>query len=133
MLGPVKSWLNENGGSINDFPLQPPTIAALVAMIDGGQVSFSVAGTRLFTALLNNPGAAPADLAKQLNLLQDSNENNVAAWIEEVLNRMPEKVEEYRKGKKGLIGLFVGEVKKVSKGKADPKLTNDILLKKLQQ
>jgi aspartyl-tRNA(Asn)/glutamyl-tRNA(Gln) amidotransferase subunit B len=133
MLGPVKSWLNENSRGINDFPLQPPTIAALVALIDSGQVSFSVASTRLFTALLNNPGAAPADLAKQLNLLQDSNENNVAAWIEEVLNRMPEKVEEYRKGKKGLIGLFVGEVKKVSKGKADPKLTNDILLKKLQQ
>lgn len=133
MLGPVKSWLNENGGGITDFPLAPQTIAALVALIDSGQVSFSVASTRLFTALLNDPGAAPADLAKQLNLLQDSNENNVAAWIEEVLNRMPEKVEEYRKGKKGLIGLFVGEVKKVSKGKADPKLTNDILLKKLQQ
>jgi aspartyl-tRNA(Asn)/glutamyl-tRNA(Gln) amidotransferase subunit B len=56
----------------------------------------------------------------------------VAAWIEEVLNKMPDKVAEYKKGKKGLIGLFVGEVKKVSKGKADPKLTNDILLKKLQ-
>lgn len=133
MLGPVKSWLNENGGDIHQFPLKPQSIAALVALIDGGQVSFSVASTRLFTALLNNPIAAPADLAKQLNLLQDSNENNVAAWIEEVLDKMPEKVEEYRKGKKGLIGLFVGEVKKVSKGKADPKLTNDILLKKLQQ
>ena len=45
---------------------------------------------------------------------------------------MPEKVTEYRKGKKGLIGLFVGEVKKLSKGKADPKKTNDLLLKKLE-
>ena len=45
---------------------------------------------------------------------------------------MPEKVSEYRKGKKGLIGLFVGEVKKVSRGKADPRLTNEILLQKLK-
>jgi aspartyl-tRNA(Asn)/glutamyl-tRNA(Gln) amidotransferase subunit B len=41
-------------------------------------------------------------------------------------------VQEYKKGKKGLLGLFVGEVKKISKGKADPKLTNDLLIKKLQ-
>jgi aspartyl-tRNA(Asn)/glutamyl-tRNA(Gln) amidotransferase subunit B len=46
---------------------------------------------------------------------------------------MQDKVAEYRKGKKGLIGLFVGEVKKVSKGKADPKLTNDILIEKLNR
>jgi aspartyl-tRNA(Asn)/glutamyl-tRNA(Gln) amidotransferase subunit B len=46
---------------------------------------------------------------------------------------LPEKVAEYKKGKKGLIGLFVGEVKKASKGKADPKLTSELLIKKLQQ
>ncbi|MGE5106167.1 MAG: Asp-tRNA(Asn)/Glu-tRNA(Gln) amidotransferase GatCAB subunit B, partial [Sphingobacteriales bacterium] len=65
------------------------------------------------------------------NLLQTTNTGDVAAWVEEVFNKMPDKVAEYRKGKKGLIGLFVGEVKKISKGKADPKLTNDILLEKL--
>jgi aspartyl-tRNA(Asn)/glutamyl-tRNA(Gln) amidotransferase subunit B len=133
ILGPVKSWLNENNQSIGNLPVPAKTIAEIVSLIDSGQINFSVASTRLFTALLNDPAAEPAALARQLNLLQDSNENNVAAWIEEVLNRMPEKVAEYKKGKKGLIGLFVGEVKKVSKGKADPKLTNDILLKKLQQ
>lgn len=133
ILGPIKSWLNENNQRIAALPVAPKTIAATISLIDNGQINFSVASTRLFSALLNDASAEPAALAKQLNLLQDSNENNVAAWIEEVLNRMPEKVAEYKKGKKGLIGLFVGEVKKVSKGKADPKLTNDILLKKLQQ
>jgi aspartyl-tRNA(Asn)/glutamyl-tRNA(Gln) amidotransferase subunit B len=133
ILGPVKSWLNENNQRIGALPITPQAIASMISLIDGGQINFSVASTRLFTALLNDPQAEPGALARQLNMVQDSNENNVAAWIEEVLNRMPEKVEEYKKGKKGLIGLFVGEVKKVSKGKADPKLTNDILLKKLQQ
>jgi aspartyl/glutamyl-tRNA(Asn/Gln) amidotransferase, B subunit len=133
MLGPLKSWLNENNARITAMPVPPATIAALIALIDSGQISFSVASSRLFTALLDNPTAAPDGLARQLNLLQDSSEQNVAQWIEEVLNRMPDKVAEYKKGKKGLIGLFVGEVKKISKGKADPKLTNDILLRKLQQ
>jgi aspartyl/glutamyl-tRNA(Asn/Gln) amidotransferase, B subunit len=132
MLGPVKSWLNENGGNIGLFPIQPITIAALITLIDSNKVNFSVASTRLFTALLKEPGQDPLQLASSMNLIQDSDEDNVAAWIEEVLNKMPDKVAEYRKGKKGLIGLFVGEVKKVSKGKADPRLTNDILLKKLQ-
>jgi len=132
MLGPVKSWLNENNQSITALPVQPATIASLIALIDGNQLNFSVASTRVFAALLKEPNKEPLQIAKDLNLLQDSDEGNVAAWIEEVLNKMPDKVAEYKKGKKGLIGLFVGEVKKVSKGKADPKLTNDILLKKLQ-
>jgi aspartyl-tRNA(Asn)/glutamyl-tRNA(Gln) amidotransferase subunit B len=132
MLGPIKSWLNETSEPITSFPIQPKAIAALIALIDSNQVNFSVASTKIFAALLKEPGKQPLQIAKELNLLQDSDEGNVAAWIEEVLNKMPDKVAEYKKGKKGLIGLFVGEVKKVSKGKADPKLTNDILLKKLQ-
>jgi aspartyl-tRNA(Asn)/glutamyl-tRNA(Gln) amidotransferase subunit B len=132
MLGPIKSWLNETGESITALPVQPATIASLIALIDSNQVNFSVASTKIFAALLKEPGKQPLQIAGELNLLQDSDEGNVAAWIEEVLNKMPDKVAEYKKGKKGLIGLFVGEVKKVSKGKADPKLTNDILLKKLQ-
>jgi aspartyl-tRNA(Asn)/glutamyl-tRNA(Gln) amidotransferase subunit B len=132
MLGPIKSWLNETSEPITSFPIQPKAIAALIALIDSNQVNFSVASTKIFAALLKEPGKQPLQIAKELNLMQDSDEGNVAAWIEEVLNKMPDKVAEYKKGKKGLIGLFVGEVKKVSKGKADPKLTNDILLKKLQ-
>jgi aspartyl-tRNA(Asn)/glutamyl-tRNA(Gln) amidotransferase subunit B len=132
MLGPVKSWLNETGQPVTELPVTPAAIASLIGLIDGNQLNFSVASTRVFNALLKEPTKEPLQLAKDLNLLQDSDEGNVAAWIEEVLNKMPDKVAEYKKGKKGLIGLFVGEVKKVSKGKADPKLTNDILLKKLQ-
>lgn len=132
MLGPIKSWLNETGEPITALPVKPEGIASLIALIDSNQVNFSVASTKIFGALLKEPGKDALQIAKELNLLQDSDEGNVAAWVEEVLSKMPDKVAEFKKGKKGLIGLFVGEVKKVSKGKADPKLTNDILLKKLQ-
>ena len=132
MLGPVKSYLNDNNSSIVAFPIAPPTIAQLISLIEEGKLNFSTASSKIFAALLQNPSTDPLILANQLNLVQDSDESNVLAWVEEVLNRMPDKVSEYKKGKKGLIGLFVGEVKKVSKGKADPKLTNDLLIKKLQ-
>ena len=72
------------------------------------------------------------DIAVSLNLLQSSDTTEINAWIEQALAGMPDKVSEYKKGKKGLIGLFVGEVKKLSKGKADPKLTNQLLLEKLE-
>ena len=52
-----------------------------------------------------------------MNLLQSSDTDEVALWVQQALAKMPDKVEEYKKGKKGLIGLFVGEVKKISKGK----------------
>jgi aspartyl-tRNA(Asn)/glutamyl-tRNA(Gln) amidotransferase subunit B len=57
---------------------------------------------------------------------------DIEAWVNEVVNKLPEKVAEYKKGKKGLIGLFVGEVKKASKGKADPKVVTQILEEKLK-
>lgn len=132
MLGPVKSWLNEHNAAIEDFVLQPSAIAALIALIDSNQLNFSIASTRVFAGLLQQPGKDPLQLARELNLLQDSDEDSVTVWVEAVLNKMPDKVAEYRKGKKGLLGLFVGEVKKISRGKADPRLTNDILIKKLQ-
>ena len=67
-----------------------------------------------------------------MNLLQERNEDALQQLIDEVLNNMPETVTEYKKGKKGLIGLFVGEVKKRSKGKADPKKTTALLEDKLK-
>jgi aspartyl-tRNA(Asn)/glutamyl-tRNA(Gln) amidotransferase subunit B len=131
ILGPLKSYMNENSISFEQLTLQPKAVAELIRLIDEGKLNFSIASTRIFPALMTNPGSSPLAIATEMNLIQDSNENNVAAWVEEVLTKMPDKVVEYRKGKKGLIGLFVGEVKKLSKGKADPKITNDILLKRL--
>lgn len=132
MLGPVKSYLNENNLLVSEFRIPPSAIADLILLIEQGKLNFSIASGRIFSSLLNDPARSPMEIASSLNLIQDSDEDNVTAWVTEVLNKMPEKVIEYKKGKKGLMGLFVGEVKKVSKGKADPRLTNDILLKKLE-
>lgn len=70
-------------------------------------------------------------IAEKLNLLQVSDSNELETWVNGALESMPDKVAEYKKGKKGLIGLFVGEVKKRSQGKADPKIVTQLLEQKL--
>ncbi len=69
----------------------------------------------------------------RLNLIQTDDENQILEWVEQAMDKMPDKVLEYKKGKKGLLGLFIGEVKKISKGKADPQLTNQLLIQKLEK
>ncbi len=132
LLGPVKSYLNDNGISIKDFSLQPETLAQLIQLVDDNKVNFSVASSRIFPELVKDGNADPLQVAAKLNLLQSSDSDEVLAWVEQALAAMPDKVSEYKKGKKGLIGLFVGEVKKISHGKADPKITNKLLLEKLE-
>jgi aspartyl-tRNA(Asn)/glutamyl-tRNA(Gln) amidotransferase subunit B len=132
MIGPIKSYLNEHNVSISAFVLRPSSVAELIQLNDDGKLNFSTASSAIFPLLIKEPGRSASEIALQKNLIQDANESEINNWVQQVLNNMPDKVSEYRKGKKGLIGLFVGEVKKVSKGKADPKLTNEILLQKLK-
>jgi aspartyl-tRNA(Asn)/glutamyl-tRNA(Gln) amidotransferase subunit B len=96
-------------------------------LVADGKLGFSVAAQKLLPLMIQDGKASPLDLAASMNLLQDAGNDEIGAWVQQVLDSMPDKVEEYRKGKKGLIGLFVGEVKKISKGKADPKTTTDLL------
>ncbi len=131
MLGPVKSWLNENNREVKDFPLSTGQLARVIDLVQEGKMSFSSASTRLFNALLQTPDKEPMALAQELNLLQESDAGQLEPLIDEILSRNAEKVKEYQKGKKGLLALFVGEVMKKSKGKADPKVVNELILKKL--
>jgi aspartyl-tRNA(Asn)/glutamyl-tRNA(Gln) amidotransferase subunit B len=132
LLGPVRSGLNEKHLDWKDLPVSPESLAALIRLVEEGALSFSIAAERIFPVLMQEPGRQPLEIATVLNLVQSSDTGEIAAWIEQALAGMPDKVSEYKKGKKGLIGLFVGEVKKLSKGKADPKLTNQLLLEKLE-
>lgn len=132
IAGPLRQFLNENNLSFDKLSVTPKTLASLVSMIDEGKVNFSVASMKILPVLLTNPEKEPLEIATELNLLQVSGSADIEAWVIEVLAKMPDKVSEYKKGKKGLIGLFVGEIKKASKGKADPKIATQLLEQKLK-
>ncbi len=131
LLGPVKSNINHTQTGITSFTLSPATIAALIQLVDDGKVNFSNASTKIFASLLNEPNKAPLQVATELNLIQESDTNSLEIWVDEVIAKMPDKVKEYKSGKKGLVGLFAGEVKKLSKGKADMQAVNKLLAEKL--
>lgn len=131
LLGPVKSVLNEQGKEMKELVFRPKQLADVIQLVEAGKVSHTMAVQKLFPAMIVQPDASALGLAQELNLIQERNEDTLQQLIDEVLNNMPEKVTEYKKGKKGLIGLFVGEVMKKSKGKADPKLLNQLVTEKL--
>ena len=133
VLGPVKSYLNDSNTSIEDLQINPKTFAKLIEIVEKESVSFGVAASRIFPVLLKFPDKEPIKIAEELNVLQEKNDDSLNTWVDEVLSKMPDKVSEYKKGKKNLIGLFSGEVKRISKGKADMKAVNQILNKKLNQ
>ncbi len=133
MLGPIKNYLNESSIDIADFIIQPATIAALIQLIEEGKISFSNASNKIFNALLKAPEKNPLQLAEELNLIQEKDADSIEKWVDEVISNMPDKVAAYKAGKKALIGVFAGEVKKISKGKADMKLVNTLLTEKLAQ
>ena len=133
LIGPVKSYLNEQNIEIEKFPIDAATMAKLVNIAEEGKVSFGIAAAKIFPVLIDTPQKDPLQLAKDLNLLQVKNDDTLQQWIDEVLSSMPEKVSEYKKGKKNLTGLFAGEVKKKSKGKADMQAVIQLLNQKLNQ
>lgn len=126
MIGPIRAYLNEYEKSYADLIPLIPHLSELLTMVDQHQLSFSVAADKVFKAIVIHP-QSPMDYATTNQLLQNSNTDELTTWINAVLNSHPDKVDAYKKGKKGLIGLFVGEVKKLSKGKADPQKTTELL------
>jgi aspartyl-tRNA(Asn)/glutamyl-tRNA(Gln) amidotransferase subunit B len=106
-------------------------LAELVNLISADTISQSAA-QQVFALMIDHPDTSPADLANKHGLIQNRNTDALQTLVEEVLAAWPDKVAQYKKGKKNLLGMFVGEVMKKSKGSADPKLVNELLTKTLQ-
>lgn len=133
VMGPVKSWLNESQKDATQFPVAPVRLAEVIHLIDTGKLSFTVAAQRLFPKLISNPEKPVLEIALELDVLQDSDHTSILRIIEEVIAAFPDKVKEFKKGKSAILGMFMGEVMKRSKGKADPKVTNELLINKLKE
>lgn len=128
----IKSYLNDHAIEINQFSIKPQGIAKIVALIDEGKISNSVAAQKVFPILIDSPTKDPFIIAQENNWIQDSSEDSISQFIKEAIAKYPDKVAEYKAGKKGLLSLFMGEVMKASKGKADPKVANKALIKELE-
>lgn len=133
MMGPVKSWLNEQQKTADQFPIQPPSLATVIDLIDQGKLNFTAASQQLFPAMLKSPQTSVENIVAELGLANAADQNSILPIIEEVITAFPEEVKQYKKGKGALIGMFMGEVMKRSHGKADPKTTKELLVSKLKE
>ena len=130
--GSIKSYLNENALDISDFSISPARMASLITIVDDGKVSNTVATSKVFFEMIKTDDDAEK-IATDNNWIQESNSDALGEYIAQAIAKYPEKVTEYKSGKKGLIGLFMGEVMQLSKGQADPKLANQLLRTELEK
>ncbi len=132
ILGPIRQYCNTNQCDVAAFPLPSQTVAVMINCTESGKISFQNATGKWMEYLIKNPQKKPLDTIIELHLDQQSDEDALVQWINAVLKDNPDKVKEYLSGKKGLMGMFAGEVKKRSKGKADMQLVQKLLSEKLK-
>jgi aspartyl-tRNA(Asn)/glutamyl-tRNA(Gln) amidotransferase subunit B len=133
VMGPVKSYLNENAIHISDFQVEAARLAEIINLVDSGKVSFSVASSKIFPEMATDKSATAIGIAEKHNLIQESDAGALLAIVREAVAKYPAKVAEYKSGKTGLVGMFMGEVMKLSKGKADPKVASELVTKVLNE
>ncbi len=130
ILGALMAWLNAEGRSIDQSPVTPEHLGQLLALIDAGTISGKIAKT-VFEEMART-GQAPQAIVEARGLVQVSDAGELEAVVTKVLAAAPDEVAAYRQGKKKLMGFFVGQVMRETRGKANPKLVNEILQRMLE-
>ena len=125
----IAAYLNNNKLTITEIALQASDLAELVKLIETGTISGKIA-KEILPELLTQ-GGSPKALVEKKGLIQISDTSAIEKLIEEIIAAHPSELEKFRSGKTNLKGFFVGQVMKKSGGKADPKLTSQILDQKL--
>ena len=129
VMGDIAAYLNTEKVSITQIALKPLILAELISLIEDGTISGKIA-KEILPELLVQGGSAKELVAKK-GLVQISDTSELEKIIDEVIAASPKELEQYRSGKTKLLGFFVGQVMKKTNGRADPKVTNQLLAPKL--
>ena len=129
ITGELFALLNEKNIEIDQSPISPENLSKLINLISDGTISGKIAKT-LFVEM-SKGDKDPKKIVEEKGLKQQSDPKELEKIIDKVILDNPDNVQKYKSGKDKLFGFFVGQVMKVSSGKANPKIVNDILKKKL--
>jgi aspartyl-tRNA(Asn)/glutamyl-tRNA(Gln) amidotransferase subunit B len=130
-MGDVLGYLKEDKKEIKDSPVTPEALGEMINLIENGTISGKIA-KEVFEEVWKT-GKPPKEVIEEKGLVQITDAGALETAIEEVLKSSPAQLEQYKQGKEKLFGYFVGQVMKATKGKANPKLVNEILRKKLSE
>ena len=129
IMGDLSKNLNADGLTIENSPVDAKRLAEMIQLIAKGTISGKIAKT-VFAEMWKSPDS-PAQIVKAKGLVQITDSSAIEGVIDEVIAKNPKAVEEYRGGKKKALGALVGQVMKLTKGKANPQMVNQLLAKKL--
>ncbi len=122
--------LNEDGKEIEECPVKPEGLVELLSLIENGTINRNTAKD-VFEEMYKT-GRNPRSIVQEKGLIQISDETAIIDTIMEVIKRNPKEVERFKAGEEKLLGFFMGQVMKLTKGKANPKIVNELLLKILK-
>ena len=131
IIGELFSYLNKSNTDLENCKIKPNQLSSLVNMIRDGRISGKIAKS-IFQEMFET-GAEPDLIMNQQGLLQINDDSAIEKYIDQVLENNQDKVNEYKSGKDKLFGFFVGQVMKISEGRANPGMINDSLKRKLSQ
>jgi len=130
MMGSLLGLLNAEDKAIADSPVGPENLADLLALIEEGVISGKIAKT-VFDDMART-GKSPKQIVEEKGLVQITDTGAIDEVVAKIISNNPKEVAAYKSGKTKLLGFFVGQVMKETRGKANPKLVNEILKKKLE-
>lgn len=132
IISTIRGYVADHKLMLSAFPVTPERLAGIINLVAAKKVSNTAATQQLLPLVIKNTDKTAETLANEHQLIQQSDSGTLQVLIDEVLSRNAGKVAAYKKGKKGLLGMFVGQVMQASKGAADPKKVNELLIKSLQ-
>ena len=130
IMGDLAYNLKNSGKDMTHCPVSPRQLGQLIQAIDSGEISGKIAKT-VFEEMCRT-SEDPAPIIKRMGLVQISDQTSLEPVIDKILEANPKQVDEYGSGKTRVIGFFVGQVMKETKGQANPKVVNELLQKKLK-
>ena len=131
VMGSVNEYLNKNQVELADVALTPKNLTDMIALIEDGTIS-SKQAKKVFTVLIEKGGEAKATV-KELGMEQISDPAVLTEMVTEVLDDNPQSIDDYKNGKDRAIGFLVGQIMKKSKGQANPKMVNKILIEEIDK
>lgn len=131
MIGDVTHRLRKDGLGLRESPVSAADLGELIRLLDGGAISGKMA-KGVFDQMYET-GKSPGVIVREQNLAQISDRDELETVVSGILESHADAVERYRNGKRGLLGFFVGQVMRETRGQANPKMVNDLLRKMLEQ
>ena len=131
MMGEIAAYLKENKVEITETKLTPENLAELISLIEKGTISNNIGKQILVEDMITNGDKASAVVEKK-GLSQISDEGAIKEIVKKIVDANPNQVEAYKNGKTNLLGFFVGQVMKETKGRANPKTVNELVREMLE-